>query len=210
MHEPLGEPSELLAPRDVPGVPWPQRACGSLLAAIGWRVVGPWPSVDRFVLIVAPHTSNWELPIGFVAGHACGLLREWPYGFLMKDFWFKGPLGAVMRGIGGLPIDRSTPNAVVRQMAQEFALRRRFFLAITPEGTRRRTEHWKSGFREIALAARVPVVPVSFDYAHRRIAFGRARAMSEDRERDMADLREFFAGIVARHPGKFGPIVLRD
>jgi 1-acyl-sn-glycerol-3-phosphate acyltransferase len=176
----------------------------------GWKLVGDPPEASRFIMIVAPHTSNWEMPIGLIVGFASGILGDWPYGFMMKDIWFKGPLGRFMRGLGGLPIDRSRPREVVPQMAQVFAQRKRFILAITPEGTRRRTEFWKSGFYHIALAAEVPVVPVSFDYRHKEVGLGKAVAMTGDKERDLAVFREFFRDVAPRNPDRFGPVRFRE
>ena len=149
-----------------------QRVATLLLRLTGWRVVGVMPQAATLVLIVAPHTSNWDFPVGLVCGYASRILSIWPYGFLAKDSLFWWPLGPMLRWLGAIPVDRRAPNAVVDQMAVEFASRERFLLAITPEGTRRRTASWRSGFYHIARAARVPIVPVAFDYGRRECRIG--------------------------------------
>lgn len=199
----------VIAPARRPGYGLLQRFWNQALGWMGWKVVGTWPESNKFIMIVAPHTSNWEMPVGLVAGFACGILVDWPYGFMMKDVWFKRPLGSFMRKLGGLPIDRSNPHDVVDQMAAAFRQRERFMLAITPEGTRRRTEYWKSGFYFIALAADVPVVPVSIDYGHKEVGLGKAIRMTGDKDKDLDLFRHFFRDVTARSPDRFGPVRFR-
>ncbi|NNG15197.1 MAG: hypothetical protein HKM89_01870, partial [Gemmatimonadales bacterium] len=124
------EPIQTLAPKAPHGLV--ERIANTLLKLIRWRVVGTEPQIPKFVAIVAPHTSNWDLPLGLVCGFATGLLRRWPYGFMMKDVVFRWPVTGLARRIGGLPIDRSRPHDIVPQMAAVFHGRDRFLLAITP------------------------------------------------------------------------------
>jgi 1-acyl-sn-glycerol-3-phosphate acyltransferase len=159
---------------------------------------------------VAPHTSNWDLPIGLCAGFSSGILLAWPYGFMMKDVMFRGPLGPISRWLGGLAIDRRTPHAAVQQMATVFAERERFILAVTPEGTRSYRDHWKSGFYYIALEAKVPIVPVAFDYGLKEVGLGEPMTLSGDREADAEIFRRFYQDVTPKHPDKFGPIKFRD
>src|SRR3972149_4845505 len=140
------------------GQPPVQRAARFLLPLVGWSVEGDLPDVPQFVLVVAPHTSNWDVPIGLLCAYALGLLFPWPYGFMVKAPVFRWPLvGPLMRWLGGIPIDRSAANNVVEQMVEAFRRSDRLMLAITPEGTRQRLGDWKSGFYHIALKAGGPL-----------------------------------------------------
>jgi 1-acyl-sn-glycerol-3-phosphate acyltransferase len=204
----MTEPIPTLAPKPPHGLV--ERIANALLELIRWRVVGTEPQIPKFVAIVAPHTSNWELPIGLICGFATGILRRWPYGFMMKDVVFHWPVAGLMRRIGGLPIDRSRPHDIVPQMAAVFQERDRFLLAITPEGTRKRTGYWKSGFYHIAQAAGVPIVPVSFDYAKRECHVGDPLVPTGDLDRDLIVIRRFFQGATAKRPERMGEIRFRD
>lgn len=186
-----------------------QRVFNWVIRLIGWKVVGTWPPVRKFVFMVAPHTSNWDMPIGLIAGFSSGILLHWPYGFMMKDAMFRGPLGPIMRWLGGLSIDRSSPNDVVQQMAAVFAQRDDLILAVTPEGTRSRREYWKSGFYYIAVAAGVPIVPVAFDYRHKEVGLGAPITLSGNREADCEIFRRFLQGVSPKRPENFGPIRFR-
>jgi 1-acyl-sn-glycerol-3-phosphate acyltransferase len=171
-----------------------------------WRVVGTRPTAPKFLIIVAPHTSNWDFMVGLACGYGAGLLSRWPYGFLIKAALFRGPLAAIFRALGGIPIDRSAPHDAVRQSVEVLLRRERYLLVITPEGTRRRTERWRSGFYHIARNAAIPVVPVYFDYERRECRIGAAIELGSDPEVDLEIFRQFYAGVRAKHPERFGPI----
>ena len=188
---------------------WRQRVANVLIRLIGWKVVGTWPPVLKFVFMVAPHTSNWDMPIGLIAGYSSGILLAWPYGFMMKDIMFRGPLGPIMRALGGLAIDRSSPHDVVQQMADVLARRERLILAVTPEGTRSRRDYWKSGFYYIALSAGVPIVPVAFDYQKKEVGLAAPMTLSGDREADAERFRAFYDGVTPKRPENFGPVRFR-
>ncbi|HEU4647925.1 MAG TPA: 1-acyl-sn-glycerol-3-phosphate acyltransferase [Gemmatimonadales bacterium] len=172
--------------------------------------MGVRPTAPKFLIIVVPHTSNWDFLVGLACGYGAGLLSRWPYGFFVKDSLFRGPLGAALRGLGGIPINRRAPHDVVRKSVEKFATGQRYLLVITPEGTRRRTERWKSGFYHIAREALVPVVPVAFDYGRRECRIGAAMELTGDSERDLESVRQFYAGITAKRPENFGPIRFGD
>ena len=171
-----------------------------------WRVVGTRPSARKFLIIVAPHTSNWDFPVGLACGYGAGLLSRWPYGFFIKAALFRGPVAAILRALGGIPIDRSAPHDAVHQSVEILLRRERYLLVITPEGTRRRTERWRSGFYHIARNAAIPVVPVYFDYERKECRIGPATELSGDPEVDLEVFRQFYAGVGAKHPDRFGPI----
>ncbi len=187
-----------------------QRVFTWLIRLIGWKVVGTWPPIKQSVFLVAPHTSNWDLPIGLCAGFSSGILLAWSYGFMMKDVMFRGPLGPIMRWLGGLAVDRTSPHAAVQQMAKVFAERERFILAVTPEGTRSRRDHWKSGFYYIALEAKVPIVPVAFDYRLKEVGLGEPLMLSGDLDVDVETFRRFYQDVTPKRPENFGPVKFRD
>lgn len=184
-----------------------QRVARFLLPFIGWKVEGDLPNVPRFVLVVAPHTSNWDVPIGLLCAYALGLLFAWPYGFMIKAPALRWPVaGLLLHWLGGIPVDRSAAHNVVEQMADVFQSRERLMLAITPEGTRKRTAYWKSGFYHIALAARVPIVLAYIDYARKAAGLGPTLWPSGDLEADLEIIRNFYAGVTAKFPHQFGEI----
>ena len=164
----------------------------------GWRIAGALPPLDKFVVIVAPHTSNWDFPLGVLAMFALDLRAHW----LGKHTLFRGPLGALMRALGGEPVDRSQPGDVVEQVAARIRDADAYVLGLAPEGTRR-ARPWKTGFHRIAVAARVPVVPAWIDYGHRTIGIGAPVAMSGELEDDLARLGAHYEARMARYPGQY-------
>ena len=161
------------------------------LAAARWRVVGEIPDLAKAVIIVAPHTSNWDFPVGVAAMLALDLELR----FLGKHTLFEGPLAPLMRRLGGIPVDRSHPGAgVVEEMAARFKAADRLLLALSPEGTRSTVDQWKTGFYRIAAAAEVPVASAALDWGRREIRFGPVVAPSGDLEGDLAVFLQFFAG----------------
>jgi 1-acyl-sn-glycerol-3-phosphate acyltransferase len=176
-----------------------RRVGRAILAALGWRVEGEIPNVPRCVLIVAPHTSNWDFVIGLAALLALDLRVTW----LAKHQLFRWPLGALWPRLGGVPVDRSSPGGVVDQAAALLAPPRATFLAITPEGTRRKVERWKSGFWRIARAAGVPILPVAFDFRTRAIVFGELFTPTGDYAADLAALQAQFTAEMARNPKSY-------
>ena len=161
---------------------------------MGWRVTGIIPDIPRMVIIVAPHSSNWDFVIGVAAKLAMRLRVK----YLGKDSLFRFPLGIVMRRLGGIPVDRSSSNAMVGSIVAEFQKRRRMILAVAPEGTRRRVERWRTGFYHIARGAGVPIVPVALDWDARAIRIGDPFAITDDAEADLSRLRGWFAGFRRR------------
>ena len=161
------------------------------MAAARWRVVGEIPNLSKAVIIVAPHTSNWDFPVGVAAMLALDLELR----FLGKHTLFDGPLGPLMRGLGGVPVDRGQPGSgVVEEMVARFGASERLLLALAPEGTRSSVGRWKSGFYRIAVAAEVPIAAVALDWGRREVRFGPVVAPSGDLEGDLAVFQLFFAG----------------
>lgn len=199
-----------MSPRRVPPRP-PQaprfggvlsRALGrAVLAVLGWRVEGEVPDLPRLVAVVAPHTCTMDVLVGLAVVLALGVRVSW----LGKHTIFRGPLGALLRRIGGIPVDRRTPQGVVAQAVEMFRRSDRLYLALAPEGTRRRVERWKTGFHRIALGAGVPIVPVWLDYRSRCVGIGPPLVPRGDLSADLARLAAFFEPRMARHPERFSP-----
>jgi 1-acyl-sn-glycerol-3-phosphate acyltransferase len=163
---------------------------------MGWRIEGQFPDLPKFVIIVAPHTSNWD----FVAGLVCDLALDLDAAFLAKHTIFIGPFGWWLKSLGGIPVVRNASHNVVTQVAAEFARRQQLVLAIAPEGTRSKVAAWKSGYWHIARAAGVPIVPVGLDFGRRAAVIGPLRHPTAALDVDEAVLKAFFAGITPRNP----------
>jgi 1-acyl-sn-glycerol-3-phosphate acyltransferase len=133
------------------------------LKVIGWRKEGNLPHIPKYVIILAPHTSNWDFFIGLAIAVALRLRAYW----LAKDRFFRWPFHGVIRWFGGIPIDRSHSSDVVAQMVQVFKERAKLTIALAPEGTRKKVAYWKSGFYHIARSANVPIVLGFLDYLHK-------------------------------------------
>lgn len=185
-----------------------QRAHGRLAAALGrfmmgirgWRVEGAIPDIPRMVLIVAPHTSNWD----FLTGLWVKLAMHMGARFVGKHTLFRWPLGVFMRWLGGVPVDRSAAAGFVEETARVMREAPCMTLVIAPEGTRRRTESWKSGFYRIAMAAEVPIVCAGFDYPRRVVFFGPLFQPTGDYEKDLAFLQSRFRAEMALKPENYG------
>jgi 1-acyl-sn-glycerol-3-phosphate acyltransferase len=173
------------------------RAIGhGALRLLGWRVEGEVPNLPKFVVAVAPHTSNWDFVVGIAAMFALDLRIA----FLGKHTLFRWPFGALMRWMGGIPVDRASPHGVVSQSIDAFTRVHRRILAIAPEGTRRPVAQFRSGFLQIARGAKVPVVLVSLDYAAKCVRFGSTFEPGEDIEADRRRTEAFFATVRGRRP----------
>lgn len=156
----------------------------------GWRTSGAWPDLPRVVLIVAPHSSIWDAVwgIGLKVALSLGIV------FIGKKEAFWGPLGWLLRHVGGHPVDRRAPGGIVDQVVGEMRRADRMWFVLAPEGTRRQVEQWKPGFWRIARRAGVPVFCIGFDYPTRRIVLAETVELSDDLEADMRRIRALFAG----------------
>ncbi len=168
-------------------------------ALIGWRYAGELPNLPKFVLIVAPHTSNIDFPMGLAPLFALGLRLS----FMVKKSLFWEPLGTYLRWLGGTPIDRKAAGSSVGAAIIQFEQRDQFVLVITPEGTRTKVDRWRTGFYHIARGAGVPILPLTFDYGHREFRFGTPLMPSDDMEGDIKTLQGFYDAGQARKPEKF-------
>ena len=168
------------------------RAFGrSVLAALRWRIEGEVPDLPKLVIAVAPHTSNWDFVVGMAAMFALDL----DLSFIGKHTVFRGPLAPVLRWMGGIPVDRSSPHGVVAEAVRAFAGVDRRVLAIAPEGTRKRVARFRSGFLHIAREAQVPILLATLDYGARTVRLGPAFEPGPDIERECRRVEAFFAGV---------------
>ena len=180
------------------------RLARRLLAAFGWKLVYQPPAVPKAVIVFYPHTSNWDFVIGIIARAVIDLPVHWAG----KDELYRWPLRALFKRLGGIPVNRRERTGFVAQMAAEFERRRRFYLAITPEGTRRRTDFWKSGFYRLALAAKVPLALAFIDYPKREIGIMGYLSLSGDERSDLAKIATRYVGRLGKYPAQQAPIAL--
>lgn len=185
---------------------WVRKACLGLLRLAGWSSALVWPPESRGLILVYPHTSNWDFVVGvlFRIGH--GLPAQW----LGKDTLFRWPFGALLRAIGGLAVNRRESTGLIAALCDEFRRREWLWLAVTPEGTRSYTDHLKSGFYQLALAADLPIGLGCIDFGRRRVAIENYVRMTGDVERDLATLRDFYADKQGRRSAEAGQIRFRD
>lgn len=172
---------------------------------MGWTIEVEYPDTNKYVLIVAPHTSNWDFPLGMLAARILRLKVH----YLGKHTLFEGPFGWFFKYLGGIPVRRDKVHNMSQQMAQRFAEADELVLAIAPEGTRKRTKHWKMGFYHIARAAQVPIAMAFLDYGNKKVRMGGSFLPGPDIEETMDQIRQFFSGVRGREPEKQGPIRAR-
>ncbi len=172
----------------------------------GWRVVLAQPVPMRCVVVYYPHTSNWDLLIGLMAKWLVGV----HFRFVAKDSLFATPLGPWMRRWGGIPVDRSGHTGVIARLAAQFTEHDDFRLVVAPEGTRGRTEQWKSGFYHLARTAKVPLALSFIDYRRRETGVGGYIELTGDVAADMARIAAFYADKTARRPENAGPVRLDE
>jgi 1-acyl-sn-glycerol-3-phosphate acyltransferase len=171
----------------------------SYLFVTGWRIEGCPPNLPKFVLIVAPHTSNWDFMVGMAIMFATGLRLA----FMAKHSLFWEPLGTYMRWLGAFRIDRRASSGSVGVAVEELRARDKLILAVTPEGTRQKVVQWKTGFYHIAAQSGLPIVPLAFDYGRRAGVFGDPVWPSGDMAADVDKLKAFYAPMRGKYPGQY-------
>jgi 1-acyl-sn-glycerol-3-phosphate acyltransferase len=169
------------------------------LRLMRFRFVGPLPSESRFVLIGVPHTSNWDFVLGMLMLFRLGLRVHW----IGKHTLFRAPFGGIMRWLGGIPINRSAPEGFVNQIVAAFDGNDRFIVGLSPEGTRKKVERWKTGFYRIAVGASVPIALGVFDFGSREMRLDRMFYPTGDMEADIAEIRASYEGIRGKNPDQF-------
>ncbi len=168
-----------------------------LFKLLGWKTNGRMPDLPKFIVAVAPHTSNWDFPVGLAAR---SILRIRNAQFLGKSQLFKPPFGWFFRWLGGHPVDRSTSHDMVDQVVKIFDAHDKFILALAPEGTRKKVEKLRTGFYYIAKGAKVPIVPVGFDFAKKEVIIREPVFTTDNMEKDMETLLQFYRSVKGRNP----------
>jgi len=166
----------------------------------GWKLYGSIPEgLKKCVIIQAPHTSMTDFFIGWLGSK---VLRV-KFRFMIKKEAFIFPLAGIIKAMGGIPVDRSKSQGIVKQIVNIFNTSENLYLVITPEGTRKYTAEWKKGFYYIAQAAQVPVLLGYIDYKKKICGVGRQIHISGNFEEDFKIIEDFYRGFNAKYPEKF-------
>jgi 1-acyl-sn-glycerol-3-phosphate acyltransferase len=171
-----------------------RRVSAAWLWATGFHVVGRFPDAKKFIVIAAPHTTNWDLPHALAAGIQFGQPVHW----MGKATIFKWPFGGLMRWLGGISVDRSQSTNAVGNMVDVFGARDSLALVVAPTGTRSATARWKSGFYHIAVGAKVPLVLAYIDYNRREVGIADTIIPTGDYDTDVAKIQAIYAAILSR------------
>lgn len=170
---------------------------GILFRALGWKIRGVYPiDVKKKVVVVAPHTSNWDFPVGI-------LFRSWKkhdIRFVAKKSVFKPPLGWLARYLGGIPVDRKKSGNFLKGVVNLYKEHDALDICITPEGTRRPVKRFKTGFYYIAKAANVPILPIAFDFKNKIFDIGELYYPTEDEKGDIEKIETLYRGVIGRNP----------
>jgi len=177
-----------------------------LMRRIGWSLSLPIPPTARFVLVMYPHTSNWDFIIAIIARYATG----WPVKWLGKHTLFRPPLGVLFRAMGGIPVNRTTPGTLLDDLSRDCLTHDTLIIGIAPEGTRSYVDCWKSGFHRVASTAHIPIALGYIDYRRRTVGVIDYITPGDDFSADMEYIADAYAGIEGRHPECAGKIAARD
>lgn len=170
-----------------------------LLKRMGWTIDTTQRLPEKFIICLAPHTSNWDFIIGQLYSGATGLKCN----FLMKKEWFFWPLGPIFRKLGGIPVWRDKHTSMTDNLANTAMQMDTFRLCITPEGTRKRNPEWKKGFYFIAQKAGIPILLYGVDYSRRLIQCTKTYIPSGNVDADMQEIKQYYKDFKGRHPENF-------
>ena len=174
----------------------------TVLSIFGWKVKGGIEHEydnKKLVILIAPHTSNWDGIFGVAA--VAGLDAR--ITFIGKHTAFKYGLGAFLRYMGGIPVDRSKPGGVIQHAIDQIKGIESSLIAISPEGTRSKVKEWKTGFLRIAKEINAQIVPASLDFSKKEILLGRVFKLSGDNKKDILDLKKYYSVFKPKHPKKY-------
>ena len=170
-----------------------------MLRLLGWKVDGQAPAESKYVMIAAPHTSNWDFPVTLMTAFAMRLKLYW----MGKDSLFPPVLGGVMRWLGGVAVDRRKSGNMVQGTVEAFNNTSQLAVLVPPEGTRGKVTHWRTGFYYIAVGANVPIALGYLDFKRKVGGIGRMFYPTGDLEADMAEIQKFYSGITGKNPQHF-------
>lgn len=171
------------------------RLCQWMMNRIGWTIKGELPDIKKYILIVAPHTSNWDLPLGILAG----CVKQADIRFLAKKEIFVFPFRSFLRWLGGTPVNRGKNMHMVDQIVMIFEQHDRFILGLAPEGTRSPVKRWKFGFYHIAVKAKLPILLVGFDYCKKEVQLHELFYPTGDLKADYAYIRKYYLTVQGLH-----------
>ena len=167
---------------------------------IGWKAIeSPPAGIDKAILLVAPHTSNWD----FIMGRLYAWITRNPVRFLIKKELYIWPLGGLIDKLGGVPVDRKKSGNLVDAVAGLFDDYDQIYIAITPEGTRKLSYEWKKGFYFIAKKAKVPILLSYIDYKKKVVGMGKPFTVSGDYDSDIKRIKDFYKDKAAKFPELF-------
>jgi hypothetical protein len=184
---------------------WRQAFVSKLMSAFGWKSILAPPPGKKFVALGYPHTSNWDFLPAIAWAWSTGLKMN----FIGKAALFNGLMGPIMRGLGGIPLQRDKSKNFVDQIVEIINARDEIALIIAAEGTRSRAEYWRSGFYYMALEANVPIGLAYMDWKRKEIGIKQYLTPSGDLERDFEIIKAYYEGVTGRDPSKQSPIVLK-
>ncbi len=164
---------------------------------MGWKLVGTFPTnIKKYVIIGAPHTSYLDFLLGVLVRSITGEKIN----FIGKVSLFKPPFGFVFRSLGGTPVDRSKNNNLVDAIVQIFDSKKEFRLALSPEGTRKKVDKWKTGFYYIAKGANVPIIMFTFDFGNKQVELSKPFYPTNNKEKDFEYFYNFYKDIKGKSP----------
>ena len=170
----------------------------SIMRLIGWKVEGTLPNLPKYLIIGAPHTSNWD----FLLFLATIFHLKVDARYMGKAELFRGPFGWFFYWCGGIPVDRKKSQGLVEQMVEACNNSDKFILTIAPEGTRHKVKEWKRGFYHIAKGAGIPIIMANVDGKKKAMCVGEVFHLTEDMEADMLAIQDAFKGMVGINPRK--------
>lgn len=177
-----------------------QKICRWILyRRMGWTTQITVDHPDKYIICLAPHTSNWD----FLMGQLYARAENMKTNFLMKKEWFFWPLGLLFKHLGGIPVYRSKHTSMTDTLAQTAKQTPSFKLCVTPEGTRSLNPEWKKGFYYIALKAGIPMLLYALDYERREIRCTRSITPTGNFDADMRSIKLYFKDVKGKHPELF-------
>ncbi len=169
--------------------------CKLLLKLWGWKIDGSFPDLKKYVIIIAPHTSNWDFYLCVLVRGATKLKAN----FLGKSSLFNPPQGYLFRALGGHPVDRSKHTKLVDKVIEIYQTNKEFRLAMAPEGTRKKVKEWKTGFYYIAHGAAIPIVISALDYGTKTVKISEPYYTSGNLQHDLEEIKSFYIGVEGKY-----------
>ena len=177
-----------------------------ILTIFGWKLQSNIPNHAKYIIIGAPHTSNWDFPLTLLTLSSLGLRFSW----VAKHTLFTGPAGSILKSIGGIPVNRKSRVGFVGAMVENYHNRDKLIIAIAPEGTRSKTDHWKGGFYQIATQANVPLSLGFIDYKTKTLGLGKTLPLTGNVANDFSAIKDFYKNVEGKYPGQQSDICLRE